>query len=69
MGFYTHTANSYHCYPESVPTLMAYYDRIYNAKSFDDLCYRYEGEWDRLMEEERPAIAEQVRILREQEGM
>ena len=69
VGFYTHTANSYHCYPESVPTLMAYYDRIYNAKSFDDLCYRYEGEWDKLMEAERPAIAEQVRILREKEGM
>lgn len=69
VGCYTHTANSYHCYPDSVFTLMAYFNRIIRAKSYDDMCYRYCGCWDKLMEDEKSAIEKQVNELKKKEGL
>ena len=62
MGTYTHRANSFHCYARDFDLLSAYIQRI---RSGDDLEYDYEGDWDELMEEQRPAIAELVRQQRE----
>lgn len=62
MGTYTHRANSFHCYARDFDLLNAYIARI---KSGEDLEYDYDGDWDELMEEQRPAIAEMVRQQKE----
>lgn len=69
VGVYTHTANSYHCYPDCIFTLMAYVDRIISAKKSDDYAYSYRGCWDEMMESERPAIQKQVDELKKKEGL
>ena len=62
MGTYTHRANSFHCYARDFALLDGYIQRIHNG---DDLEFDYEGDWDELMEEARPLIAEKVRQLKE----
>lgn len=72
VGTYTHAANSYHCYPDSVFTLIGYYNRIVEAaetKRYEDTWYNYAGEWDKLMEAEKPAIEKQVNELKKKEGL
>ena len=61
MGTYTHRANSFHCYARDFALLDGYIQRIRNG---DDLEFDYEGDWDELMEEARPGIAEKVRQLK-----
>lgn len=69
VGTYTHTANSYHCYPDCILTLMGYFDRIIKARTWRDTCYEYDGCWDKMMSDERDAIKEQVDELKKKEGV
>ncbi len=62
MGSYTHRANSFHCYARDFELLDGYIQRIQRG---DELEYEYEGDWDELMEEQRPAIAMMVREQKE----
>ncbi len=62
VGTYTHRANSFHCYARDFELLEGYIQRIRRG---EDVTYDYEDDWDELMEEERPAIAEMVRRQRE----
>ena len=58
MGMYTHRANSFHCYERDYAMFDGYVRRI---KSGDDVTYDYTGDWDELMEEAKPEIAEMVK--------
>ena len=62
MGTYTHRANSFHCYARDFDLLDAYIQRI---KSGAEVTYDYDGDWDELMEEQRPDIEEMVRQQKE----
>ena len=62
VGTYTHRANSFHCYARDFDLLAGYIQRI---RSGDDQTFDYDGDWDELMEEQRPAIAEMVRQQKE----
>lgn len=62
VGTYTHRANSYHCYEKDYNLLKGYCSRI---NSGEPTTYNYVGEWDELMEEVKPEIAEMVRQLKE----
>lgn len=62
MGTYTHRANSFHCYERDFPLLESYVKRMHSS---EPITYGYVGEWDELMEEAKPDIAEMVRKLRE----
>lgn len=57
VGEYTHRANSFHCYPESVETLAKYVTRILSGGA---TTYHYDGHYSVLMEESKPAIAKMV---------
>lgn len=61
VGTYTHRANSFHCYEKDFNLLKGYVNRIYEN---GELTYDYIGEWDELMEEAKPMIAEKVQILK-----
>lgn len=61
VGTYTHRANSFHCYEKDFPLLEGYVKRFLNN---EETTYNYVGEWDELMEECKPLIAEKVRKLR-----
>ena len=61
VGTYTHRANSFHCYERDFDLLKGYVNRI---NGDGELTYDYEGEWDELMEDVKPMIAEKVQILR-----
>jgi thymidylate synthase len=63
VGSYTHRANSFHVYERDWPMFDGYVKRI---RSGANLTYNYAGDWDALMEEARPEIAEMVRQLREE---
>lgn len=65
VGSYTHRANSFHCYEKDFPMLEGYVRRIKDGR---DLTYYYEGEWDELMEEAKPAIAKMVEELKGRGG-
>lgn len=73
VGSYTLRANSWHCYEKDFEMLEGYKKRILKAKSFmeddhDGIYYvaaDYVGDWDEMMEEYKPEIAELVRELRE----
>ena len=65
VGTYTHRANSFHCYARDFELLDAYIQRI---ESGEELVYDYDGDWDELMEEQRPAIEEMVREQKEKSG-
>lgn len=62
VGTYTHRANSYHVYERDFPMFDGYVKRLKNG---DDVCFDYVGEWDELMEDAKPEIAEMVRRQRE----
>lgn len=57
VGTYTHRANSFHVYPGKRKLLASYVKRIEGGKP---VTYRYEDSWEKLMADERPAIAAMV---------
>jgi thymidylate synthase len=61
MGTYTHRANSFHCYEKDYGLLQGYIERLESgqAATFD-----YEGEWEELMDECKPKIAQTVETLK-----
>jgi thymidylate synthase len=61
IGTYTHRANSFHVYEKDFDLLKGYVERIDAGlpTTFD-----YVGEWDELMEESKPKIAETVKLLK-----
>jgi thymidylate synthase len=63
VGTYTHRANSFHVYERDWPMFDGYIKRI---RSGANLTYSYAGDWDALMEEAKPEIAETVRQLRDE---
>jgi hypothetical protein len=65
MGTYTHRANSFHVYERDYGLFDGYIKRLHSGA---EVTYRYAGEWDELMAEARPDIAEMVRQLREKKG-
>jgi thymidylate synthase len=65
MGTYTHRANSFHVYERDYGLFDGYIKRLHSDA---EVTYRYAGEWDELMAEARPDIAEMVRQLREKKG-
>jgi thymidylate synthase len=64
VGTYTHRANSFHCYERNYAMFDGYVRRIKNG---DEVTFDYIGEWDELMEDAKPEIAEKVRQLKEKE--
>ncbi len=64
VGTYTHRANSFHVYERDYAMFDGYVRRI---DSGSDVCFNYAGDWDELMEESKPEIAEMVRQLREKD--
>lgn len=62
MGSYTHRANSFHCYEADYGLLSGYVTRI---ETSDDATYYYVGEWDELMEDVKPEIAQLVNELKQ----
>lgn len=64
VGYYTHRANSYHCYEKDFALLDGYCKRIEESNGYG-MTYRYKGDWDELMEECRPEIMEEVKKLYE----
>lgn len=70
MGHYFHTANSFHCYEKDLPLLENYCKLIQSqsyatTSSLKEITYDYIGDWDELMEEERPSILKQVEELKQ----
>ena len=61
MGSYTHRANSYHCYERDFPLLEGYVRRL---DAGEDVTYDYVGDWEEMMAEARPEIAEAVEKLK-----
>lgn len=61
VGTYTHRANSFHVYERDYDLLKGYVERLEAGlpTTFD-----YVGEWDELMEEARPKIAQNVELLK-----
>lgn len=66
VGYYQHTANSYHCYEKDLDMLKGYVNRIMEAEDIYDIAYDYDGDWKEQMEECRPEILKQVETLRNQ---
>lgn len=62
VGVYTHRANSFHCYEKDFGLLDGYCKRIEESQGYG-MTYRYEGEWDELMEDSREEILEEVKRL------
>lgn len=62
VGTYTHRANSFHVYERDYAMFDGYIRRI---ESGSDLTISYIGDWDELMEEAKPEIAEMVKKLKE----
>lgn len=63
VGTYTHRANSAHVYEKDWDKLKAAVYRI-EHESLDELSYCYAGDWDELMEAEKPRIAKFVEGLK-----
>jgi Thymidylate synthase len=61
MGSYTHRANSFHAYERDFALLEKYVSAI---RSGEETTYRYEGEWDELMEEAKPEIQKKIEELK-----
>lgn len=61
VGSYTHIINNAHVYKRDIATLSAHCDRIWN---FGHTTYNYAGDWDELMDEAKPSIAEAVEKAR-----
>ena len=64
LGTYTHRANSYHCYERDFPLLEGYVKRL---DSGEDATYCFLGDWEELMADVRPEIAETVERLKKGE--
>lgn len=67
VGTYTHRANSFHCYEKDFDLLAGYVKRINKSIEDDDpdeVTFEYKGDWDGMMEEAKPEIAEQVAELK-----
>lgn len=62
MGSYTHRANSFHAYEKDWPLLRAYVDAV---KSGKPPVFRYVGDFQEQMEEEKSDIAREVKRLEE----
>lgn len=62
VGTYTHRANSFHCYERDYAMFDGYVRRIKNG---DDVTFNYIGDWDELMEDAKPEIAEMVKKLKD----
>ena len=62
LGSYTHRANSFHCYEKDFPMLEGYVRRMDEG----GVTYDYAGEWEDMMAEARPEIAEAVEKLKRQ---
>ena len=62
VGTYTHRANSFHVYERDYSMFDGYVRRI---ESGGETCFEYIDDWDELMEEAKPEIAEMVRRQRE----
>lgn len=60
VGSYTHRANSFHAYQSDWDLLNSYCNRLQTS---EELTYWYYGDWDELMEEEKPGIAAMVKEL------
>ena len=65
VGVYTHRANSFHIYPESLNTWKGYVKRIIRGKN---LTFNYIGEWDELMAETVDDIENMVRKQEQKVG-
>ena len=65
VGTYTHRSNSMHCYEKDFDMLKRFVEGI-KTKSIEDLTYEYEGYYEKLMEEEIPAIMEKVEKLKKE---
>lgn len=63
VGTYTHRANSCHVYKKDMEAFEGAYKRI-DKEPLEDLTYYYKGEWDELMEAEKPRIAAFVEGLK-----
>ena len=63
VGTYTLRANSFHCYAEDYAMLEGYCNRIESAKNMYDVAVDYIGDWEEMMEEYKPEIAELVAEL------
>ena len=61
VGSYTHRANSFHVYERDYSMFDGYVKRI---KAGGELAYDYMGDWDSLMEDAKPEIAQMVEELR-----
>jgi thymidylate synthase len=61
IGSYTHRANSFHVYERDYDLLKGYIERI---EADLPTTYDYEGEWEELMREARPRIAQTVERLK-----
>lgn len=74
VGTYTHRANSFHCYEKDFEKLKAFSKKVENAiifiaprrDSVENLAYYYKGDWEDMMEEEKPNIAKMVEKLKEE---
>lgn len=62
IGTYTHRANSFHVYERDYAMFDGYIRRI---ESGSDVTINYIGDWDELMEEAKPEIAEMVKKLKD----
>ena len=61
VGSYTHRANSFHVYERDYEMFDGYIRRI---EAGGELAYDYTDDWDELMEDAKPEIAEMVETLR-----
>ena len=62
MGTYTHRANSFHCYERDWGALWRFQSKyFYNDY---DYTYDYKGDWEALMDEEKPKIKEKIEKLK-----
>lgn len=64
VGTYTHRANSFHCYENDFKMLEGYVERMNAAEDEYDICYDYEDDWQEVMEDYKPEIAEMVEELK-----
>jgi len=60
-GSYTHRANSFHVYEKDFALLEGYVTRI---ESGEDCTFDYDGDWEEMMEEFKPEIAQAVKKLK-----
>lgn len=61
VGSYTHIANSFHAYERDWDLLRSYCNRIHEG---GEVTYNFFGDWDELMEAERPGIREEVERMK-----